>query len=470
MPRSEALNLDYIDEESIIDGKPFVATLLYGPNRPALLLEQIDSLLTSIDCTNAGISLGFSSRDHAEQARDAWNMPEIIVITSHKGCNNDGRRVPYLVSEISFDMGRNLAMLSAKGVSWAKASNTLEVDFSYRESHHGLDLESYSPSASLIAKRQTTQDLSFSILNTNIFAINDMLSPTTTLSFTQKCVACVGTGTVTLAAGNITLISGVESILDSLINPTVSDLASSADISIVFNNFTAEFEFETSIQLTQSFSFHILGEDGIGIPGFSIPGLFTIGPNFNPVIVAMIQLFQPVSFTYGFNFSVPDGSGFQIDMVNLANSQSMGFDSTAFTALPFTLLNFTPGVNVSIAFRPVIALGVNVLDIDLDPVTVFADIPKYVVGLVPLANVDDNCLPLAVNGTGNGEHVRLSSDFVLDLGVGAMAQITDTIAFMPSIPLLTTTLFPMSTCIGPFGAGTANTTIATAPSTNMTKI
>ena len=97
-----------------------------------------------------------------------------------------------------------------------------------------------------------------------------MLSPTTTLSFTQKCVACVGTGTVTLAAGNITLISGVENILDSLINPTVSDLASSADISIVFNNFTAEFEFETSIQLTQSFSFHILGEDGIGIPGFSV--------------------------------------------------------------------------------------------------------------------------------------------------------------------------------------------------------
>ena len=184
----------------------------------------------------------------------------------------------------------------------------------------------------------------------------------------------------------------------------------------------------------------------------------------------MIQLFQPVSFTYGFNFSVPDGSGFQIDMVNLANSQSIGFDSTAFTALPFTLLNFTPGVNVSIAFRPVIALGVNVLDIDLDPVTVFADIPKYVVGLVPLANVDDNCLPLSVNATSNGEHVRLSSDFVLDLGVGAMAQITDTIAFMPSIPLLTTTLFPMSTCLGPFAASTANTTIAAAPSTNTTKI
>ena len=106
-----------------------------------------------------------------ERARDAWKTPDFIVITSHKGCNINGRRVLYLVTEVSFDTGREMALLSAKGVSWAKASNTLEVDFSYRESHRGLDLESYSPSASLIAKRQTIKDLSFSILNTNIFAM-----------------------------------------------------------------------------------------------------------------------------------------------------------------------------------------------------------------------------------------------------------------------------------------------------------
>ena len=96
-----------------------------------------------------------------------------------------------------------------------------------------------------------------------------------------------------MAAGNITLISGVESILESLVNPTVSDLASSADISIIFNNFTAEFEFETSIQLTQSFNFHILGEDGIGIPGFSVrPSHLRVLP---PVLILPPVRFQVFS-------------------------------------------------------------------------------------------------------------------------------------------------------------------------------
>jgi len=159
-------------------------------------------------------------------------------------------------------------------------------------------------------------------------------------------------------------------------------------------------------------------------------------------------------------------------MIDLSNSQKIGFDATTFTPLPFTLLNFTPGVDVSIAFRPVIAIGVSLLGIDIDPVTVFADIPKYVVGLVPLTNVDDNCQPLAINATGGGEHLRLSSNFVLDLGVGAMVQLTTAIAFMPSIPILSTVLFPFSTCLGGFGDSAGSPTaapVAIAVSGNLMK-
>ena len=64
------------------------------------------------------------------------------------------------------------------------------------------------------------------------------------------------------------ILGDVGSLFGS--NPTVADLASSADLDIVFNNFTAEFAFETSIQASETFSYHILGDDGIGIPGFSV--------------------------------------------------------------------------------------------------------------------------------------------------------------------------------------------------------
>lgn len=163
-------------------------------------------------------------------------------------------------------------------------------------------------------------------------------------------------------------------------------------------------------------------------------------------------------------------------MIDLTNSQKIGFDAT-FTPLPFTLPDSTPGVNISIAFRPVIAIGVNLLGIDIDPVTVFADIPKYEVGLALLTNVDDKCQPLATSATGGGVHLRLSSDFVLDLGVGvmvgAMVQLTTSIAFTPSVPILSKVLSPFSTCLGGFGnsAGRPRSAapVAAAVSSNLTE-
>jgi len=117
----------------------------------------------------------FVSSRYVARARNAWNLPEFIIVTSHEGCNADGRRVPYLVSGVSYDEGNNSAMLYAEGISWANASEDLAVDFSYRESYNGLDVDSYNPSASFIKKRATTKDMSFSVVNTNIFSMYMLL-------------------------------------------------------------------------------------------------------------------------------------------------------------------------------------------------------------------------------------------------------------------------------------------------------
>lgn len=87
-------------------------------------------------------------------------------------------------------------------------------------------------------------------------------------------MSCGGKGTLTLAEGNITLKSEVTGILDGIFdpkpNPTIADLASNAGITVVFNNFAASFEFETSIQTSETFNYHILGPAGVGFPGFSV--------------------------------------------------------------------------------------------------------------------------------------------------------------------------------------------------------
>ena len=375
-----------------------------------------------------------------------------MVITSHQGCNEDGVRVPYMVSKVSFNEKYNWAMLYAKGVSWDKASHTLDMSFGNRESHEGLDFDIYRPSKDLIVKREsTTHDLSFSLVNQTIFTISGTTG-NSGIQFVQKCASCVGTGTLAISSGNISLKTGLEGILGSLTgssNMATKDLAAAADIDIVFNGFQAQFEFETSIQLTETFTFHLF-ETPVGFPGFSIPGLFSIGPAFDPTIVAQLTLFQPLSFTYGFNFTVPDGSGWNVDLVDNTKSTMTGFNNVQFEALPFTVLDFTPGLNVSLSFRPVISIGVNVLTIQVDPVTVFADVPKFNVGLVPLTDVDNNCAKVAAPGTG-ANHLQVSTDFVVDVGVGANFQITSGISFSPFIPLLVNQVVnPTSTCLGPF--------------------
>jgi len=79
---------------------------------------------------------------------------------------------------------------------------------------------------------------------------------------------------LTLAEGNVTLRNEVSGILGSIFDPkpnlTIADLASNAEITVIFNNFTASFEFETSIQLGETFNYHILGPAGVGFPGFSV--------------------------------------------------------------------------------------------------------------------------------------------------------------------------------------------------------
>jgi hypothetical protein len=150
-----------------------VATLTIKPPRPALALEDLEDLLSSVQCSSQGISLTFASGSLAKRARQAWSAPEFIVFTSHKGCNNDGERIPYMVSGVSFDDHRDSAMLSAKPISWDKASKAMSLDFGSRQSCAGLDIRSYQTGAELLARDDDliTQDLSFSYVDDTLFSV-----------------------------------------------------------------------------------------------------------------------------------------------------------------------------------------------------------------------------------------------------------------------------------------------------------
>jgi hypothetical protein len=269
---------------------------------------------------------------------------------------------------------------------------------------------------------------------------------------TQKCQRCVGTGNVSLATGHVEVKDEFANLIGDIFNPgqelkDIAQVFSAADVSIVFDGFGAEFLFETDINLDQNFTYHLLPSP-LTFGGLSLPGLFTLGASFDPVIVASMHTEEPLAFTYGFEFAVPDGSAFDIDMVDISASQKTGFDQTTFTPLPFSAGKFTPTLDLSLEFRPVVSLGVSLLSIQLDPVIVFADIPKFEATIALLLNADDNCQALSAGETADGVHVLLTGDFALDLGVGMDIGAIGALEFNPSVILAQVTLFPFSTCFG----------------------
>ena len=257
--------------------------------------------------------------------------------------------------------------------------------------------------------------------------------------------------------------SGLLGDLDSIIGDvtSLSDLADFATVNIEANNLGASFEFETQMKFTKSFTFHILGPAGVGIPGFSIDGVFSIGPTFDPVLVASVSLTEPLSFTYGFAMQVPNNSLLSVDIVDPTKSSQSGFSGTTFSALPFALDNTTGAVGFSVAFRPTIELGITVVDKKFDPVNIFADIPKFEGTLALSNNVTAGC---AATGT----NLLLNTDFDFDLGLGASIDVFG-LSINPQLNLFSTKVLPSSTCFN-LGGGTTATTTGKAGPTGTGKV
>lgn len=74
----------------------FSSTVSIEHDKPVLAIEEIDDLLTEVDCLGSQLILTFKS---AIQLYEAWEALESIhgsfVITAHHSCNEDGERGIY---------------------------------------------------------------------------------------------------------------------------------------------------------------------------------------------------------------------------------------------------------------------------------------------------------------------------------------------------------------------------------------
>ncbi|MCJ1305850.1 hypothetical protein MMC08_008667 [Hypocenomyce scalaris] len=92
----------------------FSATIVIVPKLPMIALEEIDSFLESVTCSESTITLRFTREQYRHRAERAWaSLTEFFIVTSNTGCNRDGQRAPYMISDFSFTSNETVIVFNA---------------------------------------------------------------------------------------------------------------------------------------------------------------------------------------------------------------------------------------------------------------------------------------------------------------------------------------------------------------------
>lgn len=72
-------------------------TLKAHADTPILALEELDSLLSTVSCSNSSVTLVFHDSATAKKVAGEWARNEKwVLVTAHESCGGENDRTPYL--------------------------------------------------------------------------------------------------------------------------------------------------------------------------------------------------------------------------------------------------------------------------------------------------------------------------------------------------------------------------------------
>ncbi|KAF2834854.1 hypothetical protein M501DRAFT_943340, partial [Patellaria atrata CBS 101060] len=454
-------------ENSKYRGSTFTSRVKAVSDTPILVLEENEHLLTDISCVRSTIRLGVTSWTRHVETVKACSQPEgCLVVTSHIGCNDDGERGLYRVQGINYRKADSTVILNVERVSWKKSFRSFNIDFGYTENEHILrhhfpqidtrqalppvNPESIDPSTFPLPTDtpeadSATVDLSFQVLD-----IDFVPSILGDIPFEIGCKNCTTSGSVTLSSGEFDITPEFSfGNLDQGI-----DFIQGGFVELTVDSFAARIELEASPVASVAFAQELIV---LPIVGFVIPGIGQAGITFAPQISGSFELDGCIDITYGFELEVPDGSSVRLDLADLSNSGTTGFENTRLASLPFDADFGIDSLTLTTAFQPRIPVGFSFLDDALvAEVAVVVDLPSFAVTLTPLTGVDDQCQPLAgaeeaTENLGTGTNLKIEPALAINLAVEAeLAAVIPGLpdaAFATAVTLLSTTFALPTACV-----------------------
>jgi hypothetical protein len=205
-------------------------------------------------------------------------------------------------------------------------------------------------------------------------------------------------GTIGVFQGFFSMANTQEAAEDE--NMTFEFFTEDGFLELRADDVAAHIELESAITLTSpsGLTTFELPLPEIGLPGFTIPGIATVGPIFRPVVSVGFQVSTTFNFTYGFDLAIPNNSRIRMNIAELGNSTETGFSNTSITALPFQAPSSLPDpeITISAGFFPRLLLGISVghraLGANAGAGVIFG-LPKLEASIVQVPEVDGACGP-----------------------------------------------------------------------------
>ncbi|PGH28261.1 hypothetical protein AJ80_00152 [Polytolypa hystricis UAMH7299] len=402
-----------------IDDSVFSTSIRARSQRPILAVEDLEPHLERVSCSESAMELLFVSVERFEQAcHELENVSSFVAVTSHFGCNKEDERAPHLISKVVIDPKKKTITLSKTGCSWNEAFSSTEVSWSRKPSHHVVRRQLADPEQSPASSTElipsptnrfpiapspatslpahSTDGLDMQIIDKVVMPpqnpIADLFIPQ---GVTLSCTNCTLQGDIDISKGSFEFeeVGGIDALAE-IANNTIQ-FFQHGTIEVDVDGIFAHIELNTEFDLSQGGLNFTVPLPQIPLTPFAIPGIVAFGVVVAPEITMALTLDSKFDFSYGFNVSVPKGSGFSIDVNNLSNSTMRGFDKATLQALPFQASTPVTSLVFQVSFTPQILLGVSTATgSTVGGIGAFFNLPSLSVNMTQLDNVNYTCDPL----------------------------------------------------------------------------
>ena len=376
---SKCVQLKLLSWLTIIESYFANMTLQSGDNELVLSTEYFGTVLSNLTCTSK-LSLTFNSNTTFQAAIADWqwvNFSEnrtFIMIVNYPGCtqNTDNGRQPWIVSNVRDYDEINLTVdFEATLSTWAIVAHDFILDFG-----------SSTPTPSAIAARDNSyyvdpnsmsrvsprwnKDESIS-LNLQHELPSTLYSQTLYgLDFSILCPGCETTGEIKLD-GHLEY---------TLFGPKVISLtATPKDVGI---NLTA-LGFQVSGTLGSGWGDSVFVVPDVGLPGWSIPGIFDFGPQFSVEVGFQLSGVKgSATIEAGFTANIPDSSTAVLGIKGV-DSSSSGWVPNVVTQPPS--LNIEVDGSLELYARTSLDLGATILSVYSFGAGIFMKLPDVILTL-----------------------------------------------------------------------------------------